>query len=51
MDRHIIPTHRRMQRLLTLHQLPYEDLLEFVEAFDDLLQRYEDRFYAGSCYD
>lgn len=44
-DRHIIPTHRRMQRMLCLQNLPYEELVKLIEEFDDLLQRYEDRYF------
>lgn len=44
-DRHVIPTHRRMERMLKLHKLPYEDLVNLIEEFDDLLQKYEHRFY------
>ena len=44
-DRHVIPTHRRMQRMLTLHKLPYEELVRLIEEFDDLLQRYENKYF------
>lgn len=44
-DRHIIPTHRRMERMLKLHKLPYEELIKLIEEFDDLLQQYEHKFY------
>ncbi|MGD9158230.1 MAG: hypothetical protein PVG39_07490 [Desulfobacteraceae bacterium] len=44
-DRHVIPTHRRMERMLKLHKLPYEELVKLIEEFDDLLQRYEHKFY------
>lgn len=44
-DRHVIPTHRRMERMLKLHKLPYEELVKLIEEFDDLLQQYEHKFY------
>ena len=44
-DRHVIPTHRRMERMLKLHKLPYEELVNLIEEFDDLLQKYEHKFY------
>lgn len=44
-DRHVIPTHRRMERMLELHKLPYEELVNLIEEFDDLLQKYEHKFY------
>ncbi len=44
-DRHVIPTHRRIQRMLNLQKLPYERLVAFIEEFDDLLQRYEHELY------
>lgn len=44
-DRPVIPTHRRMERMLKLHKLPYEELVKLIEEFDDLLQRYEHKFY------
>lgn len=40
-DRHVIPTHRRIQRMLALQKLDYEDLVKLIEEFDDLLQKYE----------
>jgi hypothetical protein len=42
-DRHMIPTHRRIQRMLDLQRLPATDQMELIQAFDDLLQRYEHR--------
>lgn len=42
-DRHMIPTHRRIQRMLDLQRLPNADQVELIQAFDDLLQRYEHR--------
>lgn len=44
-DRHVIPTHRRMERMLKLHKLPYEELIKLIEEFDDMLQQYEHKFY------
>lgn len=44
-DRHVVPTHRRIQRMLTLQKLNYEDLVALIEEFDDLLQRYENRYF------
>jgi hypothetical protein len=40
-DRHVVSTHRRIQRMLTLQKLDHEHLVELIEEFDDLLQRYE----------
>ena len=44
-DRHVVPTHRRIQRMLALQKLPHEDLVELIDEFDDLLQEYENRFF------
>ena len=44
-DRHVVPTHRRIQRMLALQKLPHDDLVELIEEFDDLLQRYEHRCF------
>lgn len=44
-DRHVVPTHRRIQRMLTLQKLSYDDLVSLIEEFDDLLQRYENRYF------
>jgi hypothetical protein len=44
-DRHVVPTHRRIQRMLTLQRLHHDDLVRLIEEFDDLLQRYEHRYY------
>ena len=44
-DRHVVPTHRRIQRMLTLQKLDYEDLVQLIEEFDDLLQRYENKYF------
>ena len=44
-DRHVVPTHRRIQRMLALQKLPHEDLVELIDEFDDLLQKYENRFF------
>lgn len=46
-DRHVVPTHRRIQRMLTLQKLNYDDLVSLIEEFDDLLQRYENRYFNG----
>lgn len=42
-DRQVLPTHRRIQRMLDLQQMPGEDLVSLIEDFDQLLQRYEHR--------
>ena len=44
-DRHVVPTHRRIQRMLTLQKLEPEDLMEFIVKFDDLLQEYEHQYF------
>ena len=44
-DRPVIPTHRRMERMMTLHSLPHEELTSLIEEFDDLLQKYEHKYY------
>ena len=44
-DRHVVPTHRRIQRMLTLQKLPHDDLIKLTEEFDELLQRYEHRCF------
>jgi len=44
-DRHVVPTHRRIQRMLTLQKLDYEELVKLIEEFDDLLQRYENKYF------
>ncbi len=44
-DRHVVPTHRRIQRMLSLQKLNPNDLIQLIEDFDDLLQRYEQRIY------
>ena len=44
-DRHVVPTHRRIQRMLALQKLDHEDLVKLIEEFDDLLQKYENRFF------
>lgn len=44
-DRHVIPTHRRIQRMLTLQTLDHDDLVKLIEEFDDMLQRYEHRYF------
>ena len=46
-DRHAIPTHRRIARMLSLQNLDEESLLEFIGEFDELLQRFEDRLSVG----
>ncbi len=45
-DRHVVPTHRRIQRMLALQKLNQNDLVKLIEEFDDLLQRYEHRFFS-----
>lgn len=42
-DRQVIPTHRRIQRMMMLQKLDHSDLVSLIEEFDDLLQKYEDR--------
>ena len=44
-DRHVVPTHRRIQRMLALQRLDHEDLVQLIEEFDDLLQKYENRYF------
>ncbi len=44
-DRHVLPTHRRIQRMLELQQMPNAEVVSLIEDFDDLLQRYEHRFF------
>ena len=44
-DRHVLPTHRRIQRMLDLQRMAPDDLVHLIEDFDQLLQRYEHRFY------
>jgi len=46
-DRHVVPTHRRIHRMMMLQQLPYEDVVELIQEFDDLLQKYENRYHSG----
>ncbi len=46
-DRHVVPTHRRIQRMLTLQKLGHDDLVSLIEEFDDLLQKYEHRYFNG----
>ena len=46
-DRHVVPTHRRIQRMMMLQKLPYEDVVELIQEFDDLLQKFENRFHSG----
>ncbi len=41
-DRHVVPTHRRIARMMTLQQLDQQSLVEFLGELDELLQRYED---------
>lgn len=45
-DRHVVPTHRRIQRMMTLQKLNNDDLVQLIEEFDDLLQRYEHKFFS-----
>ena len=44
-DRHVVPTHRRIQRMLALQKLDHSDLVSLIEEFDDLLQKYENRYF------
>lgn len=44
-DRHVLPTHRRIQRMLELQKMPGGDVVSLIEDFDQLLQRYEHRHY------
>jgi hypothetical protein len=44
-DRHVLPTHRRIQRMLDLQQMSGEELVHLIEDFDQLLQRYEHRLF------
>ncbi|HMO15244.1 MAG TPA: ElyC/SanA/YdcF family protein [Pirellulaceae bacterium] len=46
-DRHVVPTHRRIQRMMMLQKLPHESIVALIEEFDDLLQKYEDIYYAA----
>lgn len=45
-DRHVVPTHRRIQRMMTLQNLGHNDLVQLIEEFDDLLQRYEHKYFS-----
>jgi hypothetical protein len=47
-DRQVLPTHRRLQRMLELQKMPHEDLVSLIEDFDQLLQRYEHRYYRNA---
>ncbi|MEM8732920.1 MAG: hypothetical protein AAGG44_01770 [Planctomycetota bacterium] len=46
-DRHVLPTHRRIQRMLGLQKLDPSDLLDFINDFDELLQHYEELYFVG----
>jgi hypothetical protein len=46
-DRHVLPTHRRIQRMLELQRTSGEGLVALIEDFDQLLQRYEHRVNHG----
>ncbi len=47
-DRHVLPTHRRIQRMLDLQQIcDNRELVSLIEDFDDLLQRYEHRAFCS----
>lgn len=46
-DRHVVPTHRRIQRMMTLQKLDNEELVQLIEEFDDLLQRYEHKYFSN----
>ncbi|MBX3419478.1 MAG: YdcF family protein [Pirellulaceae bacterium] len=41
-DRHVVPTHRRIARMMQLQQLAPATLVNFIGELDELLQRYED---------
>lgn len=41
-DRHVVPTHRRIARMMDLQKLGHEPLIEFLSELDELMQRYED---------
>ncbi len=41
-DRPMLPTHRRIARMMSLNNLANDSLSEFMQEFDSLLQRYED---------
>ena len=43
--RHVVPTHRRIQRMLELQKLLPDDLVQLIDDFDDLLQRYEHKYH------
>ena len=45
-DRHVVPTHRRIQRMMTLQNLDHDELVQLIEEFDDLLQRYEHIYFS-----
>ena len=44
-DKHVVPTHRRIQRMMELQKLHPDDLVQLIDDFDDLLQRYENRYH------
>ncbi|MEM9411358.1 MAG: ElyC/SanA/YdcF family protein, partial [Planctomycetota bacterium] len=44
-DRHVLPTHRRIQRMLALQKLSTDDLMKLINDFDELLQRYEEMYF------
>ena len=44
-DRHVVPTHRRIQRMLMLQKLGHDDLVQLIEEFDDMLQKYEHKYF------
>lgn len=46
-DRHVLPTHRRIQRMLALQKLDPTDLMHFINDFDELLQHYEELYFNG----
>jgi len=47
-DRHVVPTHRRIQRMMMLQRLPQDQVTELIEEFDDLLQKYEDIYFSAT---
>ncbi|MEM7455888.1 MAG: ElyC/SanA/YdcF family protein [Planctomycetota bacterium] len=44
-DRHVLPTHRRIQRMLSLQKLDTDDLMRLINDFDELLQQYEEIYF------
>ena len=44
-DRHVVPTHRRIHRMMMLQKLDHKTLLQLIEEFDDLLQKFENKYH------